>query len=90
MQMLNVYDSNFYCMIIVVFTNIIIIVIIITLIIINISNDLFFQICIPFSQQWLLDSQDLIQERQADLEVLSEEEYMKIMNFFANCKRGTL
>ena len=31
------------------------------------------------SQQWILDSQDLIRERQPDLEVLSEEEYAKIM-----------
>ncbi|KAG7162157.1 cyclin-C-like [Homarus americanus] len=35
-------------------------------------------------QQWLLDSQDLIQERRADLEVLTEEEYHKVMIFFAN------
>ncbi|KAA0201807.1 hypothetical protein HAZT_HAZT011535 [Hyalella azteca] len=36
------------------------------------------------SQQWLLDKQDLIKERQADLQVLSEEEYQKIMIFFTN------
>ncbi|KAF2348337.1 Cyclin N-terminal [Trinorchestia longiramus] len=35
-------------------------------------------------QQWLLDKQDLIKERQADLQVLSEEEYQKIMIFFTN------
>ncbi|XP_053649756.1 cyclin-C [Cherax quadricarinatus] len=35
-------------------------------------------------QQWLLDGQDLIQERRADLEVLTEEEYHKVMIFFAN------
>ncbi|KAL3846868.1 hypothetical protein ACJMK2_017822 [Sinanodonta woodiana] len=35
-------------------------------------------------QQWLLDRQDLIRERQSDLKVLSEEDYNKIMIFFAN------
>jgi len=35
-------------------------------------------------QQWLLEKQDLVKERQADLEVLSEEEYQKIMIFFTN------
>ncbi|XP_069105328.1 cyclin-C-like [Argopecten irradians] len=35
-------------------------------------------------QQWLLDKQDLLRERQQDLKVLSEEEYQKILIFFAN------
>lgn len=36
------------------------------------------------SQQWILDRQDLIRERQHDLQILSEEEYQKIFIFFAN------
>ncbi|XP_017478092.1 PREDICTED: cyclin-C [Rhagoletis zephyria] len=36
------------------------------------------------SQQWILDRQDLIRERQYDLQVLSEDEYQKIFIFFAN------
>lgn len=40
-----------------------------------------------FSQQWLLDKQDLIRERQLDLSVLAEEEYQKIHIFFASCKQ---
>lgn len=36
-------------------------------------------------QQWLLDRQDLIRERQQDLVVLTEEEYQKIFIFFSNC-----
>lgn len=39
-----------------------------------------------FSQQWILDKQDLIRERQLDLQVLSEDEYQKICIFFTNCK----
>jgi cyclin C len=39
-----------------------------------------------YSQQWLLDRQDLIRERQQDLIVLTEEEYQKIFIFFSNCK----
>ena len=39
-----------------------------------------------FSQQWLLDQQDLKRERQADLKTLTDEEYQKILIFFANCK----
>lgn len=35
-------------------------------------------------QQWVLDKQDLISERQNDLKVLEEDEYNKIMIFFAN------
>ncbi|XP_063695613.1 cyclin-C [Culicoides brevitarsis] len=35
-------------------------------------------------QQWILDKQDLIRERQNDLQILSEEEYQKIFIFFAN------
>ncbi|KAL1447961.1 hypothetical protein MTO96_006534 [Rhipicephalus appendiculatus] len=35
-------------------------------------------------QQWLLDRQDLLRERHGDLQVLSEEEYHKLMIFFAN------
>lgn len=37
-------------------------------------------------QQWILDRQDLIRERQADLNALSEEEHQKILIFFCNCK----
>lgn len=35
-------------------------------------------------QQWLLDKQDLIRERQTDAAFLTEEEYTKIFIFFAN------
>uniref|UniRef100_A0A6M2DF60 Cyclin-C n=1 Tax=Xenopsylla cheopis TaxID=163159 RepID=A0A6M2DF60_XENCH len=35
-------------------------------------------------QQWILDKQDLIRERQHDLSILSEEEYQKIFIFFSN------
>ncbi|XP_035899322.1 cyclin-C [Anopheles stephensi] len=35
-------------------------------------------------QQWILDKQDLIRERQHDLKTLTEEEYQKIFMFFAN------
>ncbi|KMQ93351.1 cyclin-c [Lasius niger] len=35
-------------------------------------------------QQWLLDKQDLIRERQHDLSILTEEEYQKIFIFFSN------
>nr|CAD7456749.1 unnamed protein product [Timema tahoe] len=35
-------------------------------------------------QQWLLDRQDLIRERQQDLQILTEEEYQKIFIFFSN------
>lgn len=35
-------------------------------------------------QQWLLDKQDLVRERQHDLSVLSEEEYQKIFIFFSS------
>lgn len=35
-------------------------------------------------QQWLLDKQDLIRERQHDLSVLTEEEYQKIFIFFSS------
>lgn len=38
------------------------------------------------SQQWLLDKQDLIRERQHDLSVLTEEEYQKIFIFFSSSK----
>ncbi|KAL5290589.1 CCNC family protein [Megaselia abdita] len=34
--------------------------------------------------QWILDRQDLLRERQADLQVLTEMEYQKIFIFFAN------
>lgn len=34
--------------------------------------------------QWILDRQDLLRERQADLQVLTDEEYQKIFIFFAN------
>lgn len=36
------------------------------------------------SQQWILDKQDLLRERQNDLLVLTEDEYQKIFIFFAN------
>lgn len=39
-----------------------------------------------YSQQWILDKQDLVRERQLDLQILSEEEYQKICIFFSNCK----
>lgn len=35
-------------------------------------------------QQWILDKQDLIRDRQHDLAHLTEEEYQKIFIFFAN------
>ncbi|XP_003739606.1 cyclin-C [Galendromus occidentalis] len=35
-------------------------------------------------QQWILDRQDLLRERHGDLQILSEEEYHKVMIFFAN------
>lgn len=35
-------------------------------------------------QQWILDKQDLVRERQHDLQVLTEEEYQKLFIFFAN------
>ncbi|XP_031782638.1 cyclin-C [Nasonia vitripennis] len=35
-------------------------------------------------QQWLLDKQDLVRERQYDLSILTEEEYQKLFIFFAN------
>ncbi|XP_064614892.1 cyclin-C-like [Liolophura sinensis] len=35
-------------------------------------------------QQWVLDKQDIQRFRQHDLKVLTEEEYQKIMIFFAN------
>ncbi|XP_065200079.1 cyclin-C-like [Planococcus citri] len=36
-------------------------------------------------QQWIFDKQDLIRERQHDLAILTDEEYQKIIMFFANC-----
>ncbi|GAB0090504.1 cyclin C [Sergentomyia squamirostris] len=36
------------------------------------------------NQQWILDKQDLIRERQYDLQILTEEEYQKIFIFFSN------
>ncbi|KAL1518204.1 hypothetical protein ABEB36_001865 [Hypothenemus hampei] len=36
------------------------------------------------NQQWLLDKQDLVRERQHDLALLTEEEYQKIFIFFAS------
>ncbi|RWS28687.1 cyclin-C-like isoform X2 [Leptotrombidium deliense] len=35
-------------------------------------------------QQWLLDRQDLVRERQLDLQILNENEYQKLFIFFAN------
>jgi len=37
------------------------------------------------SQQWILDPDDLMRERHEDLAVLSQDEYQKIIIFFANC-----
>lgn len=36
------------------------------------------------SQQWILDKQDISKERAADLQKVSEDEYQKIMIFYAN------
>ncbi|CAD7081559.1 unnamed protein product [Hermetia illucens] len=36
------------------------------------------------AQQWILDKQDLIRERQYDLQSLTEDEYQKVFIFFAN------
>lgn len=36
------------------------------------------------NSQWILDKQDLIRERQHDLQILTEEEYQKVFIFFAN------
>lgn len=35
-------------------------------------------------QQWILDKQDLIRERQIDLAILTEDEYSKLFIFFSN------
>lgn len=35
-------------------------------------------------QQWIQDKQDLIRERQHDMQVLTEDEYQKLFIFFAN------
>ncbi|XP_077293468.1 cyclin C [Arctopsyche grandis] len=35
-------------------------------------------------QQWILDKQDLVRERQHDLAILSDEEYQKVFSFFAS------
>ena len=35
-------------------------------------------------QQWILDPDDLMRERHEDLAVLSQDEYQKIIIFFAN------
>lgn len=35
-------------------------------------------------QQWILDKSDLVRDRQADLQFLSEEEYTKLMIFYSN------
>jgi len=45
--------------------------------------------CVVFcviSQQWVLDPDDLTRERHEDLAVLTQDEYQKIIIFFANCK----
>ena len=34
--------------------------------------------------QWILDKVDLLRERQSDLQVLSEDEYQRVIIFFAN------
>ncbi|XP_055683578.1 cyclin-C [Lutzomyia longipalpis] len=36
------------------------------------------------NQQWILDKQDLIRERQYDLQILTDDEYQKIFIFFSN------
>ncbi|KAL4715240.1 hypothetical protein ACJJTC_007822 [Scirpophaga incertulas] len=35
-------------------------------------------------QQWMLDKTDLIRDRQHDLNILSDDEYQKIFNFFSS------
>lgn len=35
-------------------------------------------------QQWLIDKQDLIRERQGDSDIVSDDDYQKIFIFFAN------
>ncbi|KAK2726163.1 cyclin-C-like [Artemia franciscana] len=35
-------------------------------------------------QQWLVDKQDLVRDRNHDLSIISDEEYQKIMIFYAN------
>ncbi|KAG1666374.1 Cyclin-C [Nymphon striatum] len=42
------------------------------------------QILHELHQQWLLDRQDLIRERQHDLQILNDEEYQKLFIFFSN------
>ncbi|KAK2726162.1 hypothetical protein QYM36_000572 [Artemia franciscana] len=37
-------------------------------------------------QQWLVDKQDLVRDRNHDLSIISDEEYQKIMIFYANLK----
>jgi len=44
-----------------------------------------FIVCLV-SQQWILDPDDLVRERHEDLAVLSQDEYQKIIIFFANCE----
>ncbi|RWR99407.1 cyclin-C-like isoform X2 [Dinothrombium tinctorium] len=44
----------------------------------------YFTVFFDCSQQWLLDRQDLVRERQTDLQILTEEEYQKLLLFFAN------
>lgn len=39
-------------------------------------------------QQWLLDKQELLRERTNDLKLISEEDYQKVMVFFANFIQG--
>ncbi|CAD5123332.1 DgyrCDS11689 [Dimorphilus gyrociliatus] len=39
-------------------------------------------------QQWLLDKQDLMRERNNDLKLICEEDYQKVMIFFANFIQG--
>lgn len=48
-------------------------------------SDNFQSYAVYFSQQWLLDRQDILRERGNDLKNLTEEEYQKLMIFFANC-----
>ena len=42
--------------------------------------------CCANSQQWLRDPQDLSRDRHQDLILLAEDDYQKVMIFFANRK----
>ena len=38
------------------------------------------------SNQWILDPQILMRDRQKDLTILTEEEYQRVMIFYCNSK----